>query len=275
MAGEHGEPGQRLSDPAHPAAGEPPRTGLAAGVADVVVEHHVGGAARPGPGPGPDHPGDRQQPAHGVAFEVPVDEVGDAAGEQAGDVDGAPLVEPAQVPEQQPLAPQVGRPPRPQPRRDLVKQGPEDGAEVGQVRLVAVVGRGVPLGEPRDLGPALRRVGGQAEIPPVRPGREVRTLREHVVTVAGQPQVTDQARWQQRDHVRQRGHRVVGPERMLAHRRPAEHTAPLADQRAEPAAREIRRGDQPVVTSADHHHIRARWHGLHLMRARARAGGSG
>ena len=65
-----GRRGQRRRHAAHPAAREAPGAGLAAGVADVVVQHHVGGARRPRAGPGPDHAGHRQQPAHGVALEV-------------------------------------------------------------------------------------------------------------------------------------------------------------------------------------------------------------
>ena len=72
--------------------------------------HHVRGARPTRPGPGADHAGHREQAEHGVALEVLLDEVGDAAGEQPGDVDDAPLVQPAQVAQQQSLPPQIQRP---------------------------------------------------------------------------------------------------------------------------------------------------------------------
>ena len=183
--------GQRVADAAHPAAREPPRARLPVDIADVMVQHHVRRAAGPWAGPGADHAGDGQQPAQGVALEVALDQVGDAAGEQPGDVDRAAGVELAQVPQQQPLAPQVAGQPRPEPRRDLPQHRPQDRADAGQVRLIPVVGGGVAGGEFRDLVAALRRVVRQPQIAAVRARGKIRALRENVVTVAGQPQIAD------------------------------------------------------------------------------------
>ena len=225
-----------------------------------MVQHHVRGAAGPGAGPGADHAGDRQQPAQGIALEIALDQVGDAAGEQPGDVDHAPGVELAQVPQQQPLPPQVRRPPRPEPRRDLRQHRPEDRADTGEVSLVLTVGRGVPRGEFRDLVAALRRVVRQPEIPAVGARGEIRALRENVVTVAGQPQIANQVRGQQGNHVRQRSHRVIRPEGVLADRGAADHVALLADQRVEPVSGQVRGRDEAVMPAADDHHIPASRH---------------
>jgi hypothetical protein len=64
-----------------------------------------------------------------------------------------------------------------------VQQRPEDPPDAGQVLFVPGIGIGVGGREPGDLGVPLRRVVGQAQVPAVRSGREVRTLRVHVIAV--------------------------------------------------------------------------------------------
>ena len=104
---------------------------LPAGLADVVVQHHVGGPGGPRAGPGSDHSRDGQQALHGRALEVPLQQVGDAAGEQPRHVHRAALVDPAQAAEQPRLPQQVLRPSRPEPRRDLVQQRAEYPPDAG------------------------------------------------------------------------------------------------------------------------------------------------
>ena len=95
---EHpGGPGQRPGHAAHAAAREAPGARRPFGLADVMVQHHVRGPGRPRPGPGADHPGHRQQAEHRVALEVPLEQVGDAAGEQPRHVDRAAFVDAAQA----------------------------------------------------------------------------------------------------------------------------------------------------------------------------------
>ena len=140
---------------------------------------------------------------------------------------------------------------RAQVRRDLVQQRAEQPPDLRQVRLVTVVRAGVRGGELSDLGVPGGRVRGQPQVPAVHPRGEVRALRVDVIPVPLQPEVADEIGRQQRHHVRQRRDRVPGPERMLADRRAAGHVAALADQRAQPAAGQVRGGDQAVVPAAD------------------------
>ena len=261
LRAEHpGGPGQRARHPAHAAAREAPGARRPLGLADVVVQHHVRGPGRPRPGPGADHPGHRQQAEHRVAGEVPLEQVGDAAGEQPRHVHRAAFVDAAQAGEQPRLPQQVLRPPRPEPRRDLVQQRAEHPPDAGQVLLVPGIRVGVRGGEPGDLGVPLRRVVRQPQVAAVGPGREVGSLRVHPVSVLLQAQVADQVRRQQRDDIRQRGHGVVGTERVLADCRPAGDAAPLAHHRGQPGPGQVGRRDQPVVPAAHHHDIRVSGH---------------
>src|SRR4030095_8830864 len=104
--------GHGVADPAHAALGKAPAAELAvADVADVVVGHDVGGAGGARPGPGADDPADR---VHGLELgrlEILLQQVGDAEGEQPGDVGRLAGVEPAQPPDQAGLLGQVDRVP--------------------------------------------------------------------------------------------------------------------------------------------------------------------
>ena len=252
--------GQRLGDPAHPAAREPPGPGVPVRAPDVVMQHHVRRAGRSRARPGADHARHRQQPAHRIGLEVPVQQVGDASGQQPGDVHRPAGVQLAQVPQQHRLPGQVGRPPGAEPRRDLLQHRPQHLPDLAQMRLVPGVGRGVGGGDLRDLFPAGGRIVGQPQVRAVSPGREIRSLWEHVVSVPGQPQVGDKIRRQERNHVRQRGHQVVGTEGALADRGASQHVPPLADEHVQPVPGQVRGGDQAVMSTAHHYDIAARTH---------------
>ena len=142
-------------------------------------------------------------------------------------------------------------------RRDLVQQRAEQPAHLRQVCLVVPVGVRVGAGEPGDLGVPRHRVRGQPQRAPVGTGREVGPLRVDVVTVLLQPQVANEIGRQQGHHVRQRGDRVVRPKRVLADRGTAGHVPALAHQGVQPAAGQVRGGDQAVVPAADHDRIPA------------------
>jgi hypothetical protein len=247
--------GEGAGDAAHAAARETPDAGLAVEVAEVVVEHDVRGAGRAWPGPGADHPGDRQDTADGVGLEAGLDEVGDGVGDDADDVDRGPLVDAAQPAKQQRLAGEVGGPAGAEPGRDVPQQRAEERAEAGHVGVPGRVGVGVRPRELRDLGVPLGRLVGEAQAAAVAPRREVRPLRVHVVAVAFEVQGPDQRGRQQRDHVRQRRDRVVGPERVLAHRRPTDHVAGFEHHDRQPLTGQQTRGDEPVVAATDHHDV--------------------
>ena len=250
-----GRPGQRPADRAHAAAREPP-----GGLADVVVQHHVRGPRRPRAGPRADHAGHGQQAQQRVALEVPVEQVRDAAREQPDHVDRAAFADAPKL-EQQPRLPhQFQRSAGPEARWDLVQERPEHLAELGQVPIVPGVRVGVARGELGDLGVPLLRVVGQPQVPPVGPRREVGSLRVHVVPLLVEPQVAHEVWRHQRDHVGQRRHRVVRPERVLADRRAAYHVPPLAHHRRQPRAGQVGRRDQSVVPAAHHHDIRVLRH---------------
>ena len=110
---------QRAGDTAHPAAWKAPRTELAvADVADLVVRHHVRGARRTRPGPRADDAAHREDPAHLRRLEPVVEQIGDAAREQAGDIRDAGNAQPAQLPCEPALVHDVARTPRSEARRD-------------------------------------------------------------------------------------------------------------------------------------------------------------
>lgn len=176
-----------LGHPAHAAAREPPR-----GLADVVVEHDVRGAGRARPRPRADHPADRQHAPHRVGLEPVLDQVGDAVGEDPGDVDGRAYVEVLQHAQQPGLAEEVGGTARAEPGRDPLEERAEDAAQLAHPRVPALVRRGVLAGEPADLLSPPRRIVGQPQVAAVGARREVGTLRVDVVPVAVQPQVADQ-----------------------------------------------------------------------------------
>ena len=267
-----GRGGQRPRDAAHAATREPPRPGLTVHVADVVVQGHVGAARRPRPGPRADHSRHRQQPAQRIALEVPVEQVGDAPRQQPGQINGAPGIDLAQMPQQQPLPQQVLRPPRAEPRRDLAEHGREHTGHPGHVLLVPLIVCRVPLRELRDLREPLGRLVRQRQVPAVSPRREIRPLRIDVIPVPNQVQLAHQIRGQQRHHVRQRRHRVVRSERMLADRGPAHNLPPLAHQRAESGSGQVSRRHEAVVPPADDHDVIAAGHqteSLLILRYRA------
>ena len=141
-----------------------------------------------------------------------------------------------------------------------MQQRAEHPADAGQVLLVPGIRVRVRGGEPGDLGVPLRRVVRQPQVAPVGPGREVRSLRVHPVSVLVQAQVADEVRRQQGDDIGQRGHGVVRAERMLADGRPAGDCAPFAHHRGQPGPGQVRRRDQSVVPAAYHHDISVSGH---------------
>ena len=85
-----------------------PRTEFAvADVADLVVRHHVGGARRTRPGPRADDAAHRQDTAYLRRLEPVVEQIGDAAREEAGDVGDAGHSQLPQLPREAPLVDDV------------------------------------------------------------------------------------------------------------------------------------------------------------------------
>ena len=191
------------------------------------------GAARAGPRA--DHAGDAEQPAHRVGLEALLDEIGDARGEQAGQVERRAYVDLAQLGERAPacssqrlgaLGPEL--------RRDLVQQRADQRAEPGEPGLPPLVRVGVVRGELADLVAPCVRVVGEREVAAVAARREVRALRVDVVAVLGQAQVAHHLLGEQAHDVRQAGDREVGAEGLLGDRGAADGVP--AFQHEHPAA---------------------------------------
>ena len=109
------------------------------------------------------------------------------------------------------------------------------------------------LRELRDLGVASHRILGQGEVATVPARREIRTLRVDVVAVADQVEIAHHVRREPAHYVRQRGHRVVGAERVLGDGGTANDRPPFEHEHALPGPSEIRGRDEAVVATADDH----------------------
>ena len=146
----------RRGHPAHAAAREAPRRGLAAGLVDVVVQHDERGAGAARAGPGADHAGDAEHAAHRVGLEAVLDQVGDARGEQPGQVERGAHVRPCAASASSAAWPSRS-PGRLRARASAgsrCSSGPTSRAEAGEPRLPPLVRVGVARGELRDLARA-------------------------------------------------------------------------------------------------------------------------
>ena len=240
-----------LRDAAHPAAREAPRADApVAEVADVVVGDDVRRARGAGTGPGADHRGDRQHPAHRVGLEGVLDQVRGAAREQPGEVDGLALVDVLEPAQQQRLAREVGRLARPELRRDLADERTEHLAQAVHP-LVPVPDRvGILGGELRDLLAPRGLVVGELEVLPVDARREVGALRVDVVAVAHEVEVAHQRGRQPGDDVGQARDREVGSEGLLADSSATHDVAPLEHEGRQARAGEVGGRDEAVVPAA-------------------------
>ena len=205
-----------------------------------------------GPAQVPITPETLQHAAHRVGLEPVLDQVGDARGEQPGQVERGPHVDLAQRAAAAPAWPSRS-PGRLEPSFGGIssQQRADQPAEPAEPRLPPLVRVGVALENLRDLLVPAPRVVGQAQVAAVAAGREVRALRVDVVAVLGQPQVAHHVRGQQAHHVRQRGDREVGAERVLRDRRAADGVPPLQHQHPAAGPGQVAGGDQTVVPAAD------------------------
>ncbi len=161
--------GQRRRHPAHAAAREAPGARLPVHVADVVVQHHVGGAAGPRARPGADHPGHRQQAAHRVAGRSTGRGGRRCCRSAAGSRRPPPWCRACAGAAAAGSA-ATGPGGRREPSRGGIsaEQRAEDRAPCSPGGLVGVVGGGVVGRERGDLAPGCRRVVAAAAGPAVR-----------------------------------------------------------------------------------------------------------
>jgi hypothetical protein len=240
---------------AHAAAREAPAGGLAAGLVEVVVQRDEAGAGAARARPGADHAGDAEQPAHRVGVEALLDEVGDARGEQAGEVERRAHVHLAQLGRERGLLGQRLGSLGPELGRDLMQQRADERAETGEPLLPTLVGVGVARGELADLGAARLRVVGEQQMAAVGARREVGALRVDVVAVLGETQVAHHRLGEQAHDVRQAGDGEVGPEGLLGDRGAADGVPALQHQHAAAGAGKVTGGDEAVVAAADDDHV--------------------
>ena len=115
----------RLGHAAHTALGISPAAELAvAHITDRMVGHHVGGAGFVGSRPRPDHTVDGESSLDLRRFEPVIEQVGDAHGQQPGDVSGGAYRDSALTPRQLRELQQVCGPVRPDGRWHLQEQRP-------------------------------------------------------------------------------------------------------------------------------------------------------
>jgi hypothetical protein len=221
----------------------------------VVVQRDEAGAGAPWAGPRADHAGDAEQPAHRVGLEALLDEIGDARGEQAGQVERRAYVHLAQLGEERGLLGQRLGALGPELGRDLVQQRADERAEPGEPFLPPLVRVGVVRGELADLGAARRRVVGEREVAAVGARREVRALWIDVVAVLGQAQVAHHRLGEQAHDVRQAGDREIGAEGLFGDRGAADGVPAFQHEHAAAGAGKVTGGDEAVVAAADDDHV--------------------
>ena len=103
---------------------------------------------------------------------------------------------------------------------------------------------------PQDFAPRAAVIVHAPEIVAVRHRRERAVERQHFEAVAGQIEIADDLRAQQRHDVRA-DRDVEAGKHFLGHRRAAEHVPALEHEHTAARARQIRRVRQPVVAAAD------------------------
>ena len=234
------------------AARQAPRTEGAVDLAHVVVEQHVGRARRAHAEEGADDSRGAHRRLQHVGFEPLIQEVHGAHRQQLHLVDAVVVAHLLEAPADRQQLQQAARVERHRVGRGHPEDRLGEPAHLDHRHAVLVVRVGVEPAVPGDLASRLRVVVDAPQVVAARHRRERAVERQQLQPVAGQLEIADHLRAQQRDHIA--AHRVgEAGEHLLADRGAAEHVAALEHQRLAPGAGEIRRAGQPVVAAADYH----------------------
>ncbi len=244
---------QRARHRAHAALREPPCPDPAAfaDVADLVVHHHVSRAGRPRARPGADDTADREHTLELRTLEVIVEEVGDARGEEPGQVARRADVDAAEAPTEAGQVEQIARPLGADLGRDLRQHRAEQVGQAAQPGVPLLHGVGVAGGELRDLLVASHRIVGELQVAAVRVGREVGPLRVDPVAVPFQLELSEDGRRHQAHDVREGRHLVVRTPWGLRDRGPADRLPALHHDDPLPGLGQEPRRHESVVAAAD------------------------
>ena len=204
-------------------------------------------------------PETRQHAPHRVGVEALLDDVGDARGEQPGQVERRPHVDPAQrASSSAACSDQVARGASSPASAGC---GPAAARRAGRARRATrcqpLVRLGVGPGELGDLVAAAGRVVGQEQVADRRGGARSTDPAGRRVAVLG-PGRRSRTRLggEQADDVRQRGDREVRAERMLGDGRPADDRPALQDQHVDARPGPGRPRRPARCARPDHDHVR-------------------
>jgi len=215
------------------------------------MEEHVGGTRHRGARHRADDRVGRQRPLQLLGLEPAIEDRARGTAEDLDRLAGA-VAQPPEGPSQREQRPKVaGTRPQHIGRRHR-ERGLDHRRHALEHRLVPRIAFGVAHAELGDLRAGQVGVWAHQQRPPVGERRERRGVSgEDLVAVGGQLQVADDRRVEEAVDVGGGGDLEAG-ERLLGDAGAADDVAPLKDKHAQPGAREVARGHQPVVPGTDH-----------------------
>ena len=234
--------------------GESPRSERAVDFAHVVVEQHVGGARRSHTLKRADDARGRHRRLQHVGLEPLIEKIGRAHRHELHEPIARFRRHRLEAPAQAKQLAQIERRQRERIGCADVERRLDEARHVDHRLAVFVVGLGVDPRVPQNLAPRSAVVVDAPQVVAVWHRRERAVERQHFEAVAGQIEIADDLRAQQRHDVGADGDVEAG-KHLFGHGRAAQHVPPLEHEHATPRARQIRRVRQPVVAAADHDHV--------------------